>query len=309
MISHITIVLIILLAILLLINEFFVKVVNKDSISSHILRNSRIKHDSIAIGSTYCRYAISDVDNGMLNLGINGQFFYYTDKFLRHYAPQTLKPGGIVYIICADLVFAREGRGMYGPEKYIGLLTKEELGDDYSTLGFLKYRFPLIFNPLRLKSVVGFLVRGSNKSFEATTINPMTEEEVLAFSIKRCVSWCKQFELNDTISSDLPVSIKNEFIKTRHLLNRMIDYCLQSGYKPILVVTPLCGIMNRLIGDDFIDSILYSNIKEANSQGVQFLDYLRDKRFDDYRLYDKSGDCLNARGRKLFTEILIKDTL
>lgn len=290
-------------------NEFFVKVVQRGSLSNHIIEGSKNQHDKIAVGSTYCRYAINEDNNGLLNLGIDGSFFYYTDKILRHYAPKTLEPDGIVYIICADLVFAREGKGMYGPEKYIGILTKKELGEDYSSRGYIKYRFPLLSNPLRFKSVLGFIVRGRNMSFDKTITNSFSEKEVFEFSKKRCESWCNQFELKDTTSPDLPASIREEFIKTRKLLRNMIDYCLQSGYKPVLVVTPLCGIMNKLISDEFIESVLYSNIREANIQGVQFLDYLRDKRFADYSLYDKSGDCLNARGRKLFTEILIHDTL
>lgn len=304
--------LMVVLAILLfwiVVNEFFVKVVQGDSLSNHFIGEGKNKHDKIAVGSTYCRYALNEENNGLLNLGIDGSFFYYTDKILRHYAPISLKPGGIVYIICADLVFAREGKGLYGPEKYIGILNKDELGDDYTTIRYLKYRFPLMFNPIRFKSFIGYLIRGRNSSFENTTTNPFTKEDVFEFSKNRCESWCKQFGLKDTITPVLPSSIEEEFIKTRRLLTNMIDYCLQSGYKPVLVVTPLCDIMNNLISDEFIDKVLYSNIRKANTQGVQFLDYLRDKRFADYHLYDKSGDCLNARGRKLFTEILIKDTL
>lgn len=300
---------IVLVVAALIANEYYIKVVQKDSVSNHIIRNSRNKHDSIAIGSTYCRYAIDDKNNGILNLGFNGQFLYYTDLFLRHYAPQTLKKGGVVYIICADLVFAREGKGLYGPGKYIGVLTKEELGEDYTLKNFLKYRLPIFFTPSILKSIVAFLIKGRKNSYNDTTANPFSESEVLAFSKRRCDSWCSQFDLKDTLSAEIPTSLEDEFAKTRRLLSGMIDYCLNIGYKPVLVVAPNCGIMNNLISDEFIEKVLYSNIRQANHRGVQLLDYLRDKRFDDYRLYDRSGDCLNARGRKLFTEILIADTI
>ena len=51
-----------------------------------------------------------------------------------------------------------------------------------------------------------------------------------------------------------------------------------------------------------------NGIKMANEQKVPFLDYLKDARFQDISLYANNADCLNAKGRKLFTKLLIEDT-
>lgn len=288
-------------------NEFYFRI--GDTLANQIKKTDGEKYNSIAIGSTYCRYSIADKKNVIFNIGIDGQFFYYTNKFLRHYAPKFLNTGGTVYIICADLAFACVGKGLYGPGKYIGLLSRDELGDDFTLSRFLKYRYPLLTNPKLIKSLVGYLVKGKRNAFIDTTVNPFSEAEVYSFSQKRCVSWCNQFGIKNTQSADISNELEEEFAKTREIMTEMIDYCLSSGYKPVLVVTPLSGIMNSMISDEFIDRVLFSNIQQANTQGVLFLNYLRDKRFDDYSLYYKSGDCLNARGRKMFTDILLADTI
>lgn len=290
-------------------NEFYFRIVLWDTLANRIKQEDDNKFKCIAIGSTYCRYSIADKKSIIFNIGIDGQFFYYTNKFLRHYAPKFLNTGGTVYIICADLAFACVGKGMYGPGKYIGLLSRDELGDDYSFRRFIGYRFPLFTNPKSIKGLVGYLVKGKRSAFIETMVNPFSEEEVYSFSQKRCKSWCNQFGLKDTQSAEISNELEEEFAKTRKIVTGMVDYCLKSGYKPVLVVAPLSGIMNSMISNEFIDKVLFSNIRQANTQDVQFLNYLRDKRFDDYRLYYRSGDCLNARGRKMFTEILLADTI
>ena len=88
----------------------------------------------------------------------------------------------------------------------------------------------------------------------------------------------------------------------------MIQFCIDKGFKPVLVVTPVSKAMNECISDAFIKKVLFDNIKLANKQGVPFFNYLKDERFQDISLYANNADCLNARGRKLFTKVLLNDT-
>ena len=124
---------------------------------------------------------------------------------------------------------------------------------------------------------------------------------------KRCSSWCRQFRLADTLSSEISPDLKQTFVKTRGVLTGMIQYCLDYGYKPILVVAPVSKAMNECLSEEFLQKVLFDNIRLSNKQEVLFLNYLKDQRFQDISLYADNADFLNVKGRRLFTEILVDD--
>lgn len=289
-------------------NEYYRKLIYKRSSAGRVLHVAKMHYDMMAFGSTYCFFAIKS-SKAMANFGVQGQFFYYTDKMMKHFIPKCLNSGGIVYIIIADLVFSTTGKGWYSPQRYIGLLPKDVLGDEYSFIKYLRYyRFPLIFNPKRIASLMKIVIAGNKEDFDNITVNPYNSEQTRLVSEQRCNAWCQQFGLKDTVSDEIPARLEEEFVKTRGMLTNMIQFCIDQAYIPVLVVTPVSRIMNDLLSDKFLHKVLYANIEKANKQNVPFLDYLRDSRFADYNLYDKSGDCLNATGRELFTKLLIEDT-
>jgi len=306
MIFIITIVAIFVVALLL--NEYYFHVALRNQQEHKVLRGLQKKYDRIAFGSSYGLYGISfpQETNGF-NFCIGGQFFYYTDKMLREYAPKCLKPGGTIYLVIADLVFARVGKGLYRPERYSLLLSKESLGEEYSFLNYMRMRFSLFYRP-KIRTLIASLVRGEENHFDTLCENNLNYNKTLEQAKKRCASWCRQFGLKNTVSDIIEPELDLEFGKTRAILTGMIQFCLDNGFKPILVVTPVSKAMNECLSDEFMKRVLYDNIKMANEQKVPFLDYLKDARFQDISLYANNADCLNAKGRKLFTKLLIEDT-
>ena len=293
----------------LLLNEYYFHIVLSYQQEHKILKGLKGKYEKIAFGSSYGLYGISfpKEANGF-NFCLGGQFFYYTDKMLREYAPKCLKPGGIVYLVIADLVFARLGRGLYRPERYPLLLSKDSMGREYSCYNFIRMRFPLFFNARALMQIAKSLFRGINNSYDMLTENQLNYEQTLHQARKRCDSWCRQFGLKDTESDEIPSELEKEFMETRAVLTKMIQFCLDNGFKPVLVVTPVSEAMNECLSEAFINKVLFDNIKKANKQNVPLLNYLRDKRFLDISLYANNADFLNDRGRKSFTNALLKDT-
>ena len=152
------------------------------------------------------------------------------------------------------------------------------------------------------------MVRGVDNSYELLEKNKLNYEQTLQQARKRCSSWCRQFGLKDTVSDEIASELEKEFIETRTVLTKMIQFCLDKGFKPVLVVTPVSQAMNECLSDVFIQKVLFGNIHLANTQKVPLLNYLRDGRFQDRSLYANNADFLNARGRKLFTNMLLNDT-
>lgn len=299
------------LLVALLLNEYYYWVVCDYTQDYHMRKGEKGgTYEAIAFGSAYCRYGLdfSGTDVNGYNYGYASQFFYYTNLMLRQYA-KTCKKGGVVYLIIADLVFAKEGKGLYGAEEYVKFLDRTTLGEEYSVGRYIKLRFPVLFHPRLVVSCVKRLcgIKFPN-SFTSLENNSLTESEVILEAEKRCNSWCKQFGLTNTMGNSIPKELDEVFIKTRQILTGMIQFCLDYGLKPVLVVTPVSKIMNDRLGDDFINCVLFDNINKANIQNVPLMNYLSDERFGDYNLYHNNADFLNARGRRLFTEILVSDT-
>lgn len=301
-------IIIVFLIICVLLNEFFFWKVLGNTQEIQILKGKKGTYKAISFGSAYCRYGIDFGDNyNGFNFGFASQFFYYTDKMLRDIAPKCLEKKGIVFLIIADLVFAEYGKGLYGADRYQILLSKEILGDEYKLGLWIKKRFPLFFYPLCLRQILSYIIKGSRNNYTSIKFNNLTNGQVLEAAKKRCKDWCEQFGLKDTISPEVSEELEQKFIQTREILTRMIQFCYDNDYRPVLVITPVSEIMNSQIGDKFIQKVLYENIALANKQNAPLLDYLRDERFKDESLYHNNADFLNSRGRKLFTDILMKD--
>ena len=296
-----------------LLNEFYFHVVLSYTQELQILKGKNGKnYDWIAFGSSYCRFGLTstpDEDEVGFNFGVAAQFLYYSDKMLREYAETCLKKNGIVFLIIADLVFAEVGRGLYGADRYQLLLNKLSLGNDYSFKTKIRLRFPLFSNPKRLKHLLRHIIKGNNDTYSSLSYNTLNEKQALTAAKQRCKDWCDQFGLKDTFSTEIPSELEIKFAKTRKILTGMIQYCYDNGYNPILVVTPVSGIMNSQLGNLFVKKVLYDNISLANIQGAPLLDYLKDERFQDISLYHNNADFLNAKGRRLFTEVLVNDAL
>lgn len=294
-----------------ILNEYYYHIVLRNTQEHQILRGKKKKNLSwISFGSSYCRYGItSGKGEAGFNFGVAAQFLYYSDKMLREYSTSCLKNKGNVYLIIADLVFAEVGQGLFNPRRYQVLLSKENLGADYSLIQRLSLRFPLLVHPRNIKGLLKYIIKGDQNKYATLRYNELTEKEVHAQAAKRCSDWCRQFGLKDTISTDISYELEMKFSKTRDILTSMIQFCLDNDFRPILVVTPVSKIMREHLGKDFTQKVLYDNIRLANKQDVPFLDYLEDPDFDDFSLYHNNADFLNARGRELFTQKLLNDTL
>lgn len=300
-----------IIAVLLCVNFVFLNVIQKNNQEYQINRGKIGKWDYVSFGSAYCRFGLdfSDTNIKGFNFGYGSQFFYYTDKMLREYK-RSYNEGCHVYIIVADLVFAEVGKGLYNAHKYFEILNKESLGDEYSRWKHFKSRYPVFFCIEPIKECIK-QVLGMNRidPYKSTYYNNLSDVQTEQAARQRCTAWCMQFGLKDTLTDDITPELEEIFKSTRNILTGMVQFCLDNGYKPYLVVTPVSKIMNVQLSDKFVKKVLYDNINMANIQNVPFFDYLRDKRFEDKDLYYNNADFLNTKGRNMFIKILLDDTL
>ena len=298
---------------LLFFNWYYKKYIFYYSQEAHIQRGLLNKYDMVAYGSSYARYAFAFKAAGVngYNMGFAAQFFYYTEKMIKQYQ-EIYNKGCQIVIVVPDLVFAETGKGIYGSERYIHILNKDVLEDEYSLTHYIReVLFPVFCHPRLVFTVVKNIAK---KLLHIPTINPyvleknqLDENQTLEAAHKRCNSWCKQFGLKDTYTDDVDSSLEMKFVESRKILTRMIQWCVDNQYRPVLVVTPFSAQLNSITSEQFIKKVLYDNIRLANIQNIPVLDYLRDERFQNYKLYLNSADLLNLAGRRAFTKVLVED--
>lgn len=308
----ITIILIIAFIIFFILNEYYRRVVIRNDQEAHILRGRQQQDafDIVAFGSSYGRYAFdfSECDTRWYNFGFVAQFFYYTDKMIRAFR-RSFSDGCIVLITVPNLCFSEVGDGLYHPQRYVQFLTKQELGKEYSIKNYLLYViFPILSNPKHnIKRMFKHILGKDKNTYSTRLHNPLNESKTMVQALRRTAGWVDSFGLKNTATSDITPELQAKFDKSTALLNSIIQYCIDEGLKPCLVVTPVSHVMNSLLSDEFLDCVLYNNIRRANTQNIPVFDYLRDERFQEIDLYDANADFLNARGRKMFSNTLYKD--
>lgn len=88
---------------------------------------------------------------------------------------------------------------------------------------------------------------------------------------------------------------------------KLVHYCREQGWKPILLGLPYSGALNQYVPDSFKEKCFYRNIRCIQKQtGCRFLDYSADERIQDLKYYIDIW-FLNKRGRRKFTQMVLED--
>lgn len=127
------------------------------------------------------------------------------------------------------------------------------------------------------------------------------EEHALSF----INMWRRQFGINnfEVIPSAKHLMEQESRAKT---LSEMIDFCLERGFNPVLVVPPIYKSLADKLTPICRQNYMYNFIEKANSKKIRFLDYIDDERFQEEE-YFMNSFFMSARGAKLFTRTLLHE--
>ena len=89
------------------------------------------------------------------------------------------------------------------------------------------------------------------------------------------------------------------------MFRALLDFCIERGYKPVMVSLPLsrelCDLFNPKIKEIYVDSF----VREFKEYNVPYFDYIYDNKFSDSSLFFNAL-FMNLRGRKLFTHDVLQ---
>jgi hypothetical protein len=91
------------------------------------------------------------------------------------------------------------------------------------------------------------------------------------------------------------------------MMNDLIAFVVERGYRPILVSPPLSEALTNLLTDAAKETYIYSFVREIQSKhDIEYLDYIGDEEFSKHEHYFNAL-FMNLRGRKLFTKRVLQD--
>lgn len=249
-------------------------------------------------GSNHAYYGFNYGSRKCFNFASGAQSLNYDYKILKQYS-NNLNGGCKVLIVLAPLSFGFvDYKNDSSNSRYYFFMDKDKILN-YSRLKKILYvDMPILKS---WKNFIRIFLRKKEIKFIINTPNNAENEALL-----RINGWKKQFNLKSLLDKKSANYLKDEFENVKTILLDMIEFSLEHNWRPIIVIPPASVFLTKKISDEFMKEVLYDNIKFLKDKQIPILNYWKDNRLNDYKLYINS-DFLNEKGSKLFTKIVLED--
>lgn len=274
------------------------------------------KHDErnfevVNLGSSGGKWAFdySSLDVKAMNWAQQPQTLLEDYNLLRHFH-SILKKDGYVLITIMPFTGLNKKTGLMDAMKYVKFDIQGEPIQPYMFKEAQRYAtYPILFKKPAVKALIKYLL-GKDKKVGVPTetqldYNPMTLAELEADAKRWIDGWKRQFGISDF---DAPLTKENEEGRAYRikLMQTLIDFCTERGYKPVYVIPPVTEHLAKYYTSKFEETYIYGYIQAVNRE-VLTLDYSKD---DDFRKNDNlffNSFFLNKQGRLIFTRRVLKD--
>lgn len=266
--------------------------------------------DLVAIGSNSPKFAFDFRDVRRLkcsNWCIGPETFQYDCIILRKFGGKLKKGATVVLSVCPLNFFYRRYRPHSDLYKYYALLGKEEM-PDFSYMEYLRhYKYPVLFNPLK---VVRIFYDAKASGLLELDANLYDKEGVRADADRWIKDvWNTAFQID--IENMKPLSAANEMdiAGSKYWLRQIAGYCMDRELKLLLVYPPLTAELKAKFSEEFIERHIKRHVEESLAgTGFMAVDYMHDARFHD-RKYYINAFFMNRTGARLFTGTFLEENI
>lgn len=249
-------------------------------------------------GSNHAYYGFNYGSIKCFNFASGAQSLNYDYKILKQYS-NNLNGGCKVLIVLAPLSFGFvDYKNDSSNSRYYFFMDKDKILNYSRLKKFLYVDMPILKS---WKNFIRIFLRKKEIKSIVNTPNNAEKEALL-----RINGWKKQFNLKNLLDKKSASYLKDEFENVKTILLDMIEFSLEHNWRPIIIIPPASVFLTEKISDEFMKEVLYDNIRFLKDKQIPILDYWKDDRLNDYKLYINS-DFLNEKGSKLFTEIVLED--
>ena len=268
-------------------------------------RINTFDYDVVNLGSNSGKYAFSYNIAGIkgMNWAVGPQSLLHDFDILKNYFSYLKDGASIIIPICPfsslSVKYSKQSNLKYytflHPATIVGFDEKERLKAlliKNNPLKYLSFKDATDIWKLLLKT---YIKRSFHKNNFVDSANYYIE------------MWKRQFCIDDL---DAPLSGKKildkEYKST--ILSDMLDFCIERGFKPIIVIPPMHYSLAEKLSPEFRENYIYSFIRRANQHDVPFYDFIDDKRFHDDK-YFRNAYFMSDLGARCFSEIFLKEIL
>lgn len=266
--------------------------------------------DLVNLGSSGGKWAFdySDFDVKAMNWAQQPQTLLEDYNLLRHFH-SILKQGGYVLITIMPFTGLNKSTGLMDAMKYVKFDIQGEPIQPYMFKEAQRYaKYPILFKKPAIKALLKYLLR-KEKPVQVNMgpqmeSNPMNEKELEADAKRWINGWKRQFNIKDF---DAPLTEENKKGRAYriNLMQTLINFCIERGYKPVYVIPPVTEHLAKYYTPQFEETYIYGYLKQVD-RDILTLDYSKKTDLKDDSLYFNSF-FLNKRGRNLFTKRVLLD--
>lgn len=257
----------------------------------------------INLGSTYARYAFDNYSNlGIrgFNFALEHQTLDYDLRILQYYS-NCLADRCIVIIPVAACLMLYMDEGSTDLQYYT-LFRRSDI-PRFSLKTYLLSKMPLLKDSKKILNLLKHEVLGKTKKEYISH-----DKEQLTSNMHKLINvWKNLFSLDDLKDiSDLSNRNKQALLHTRNKLKEIVGYCLEKGFRPIIIIPPFSEYLNQFFSDEFVNEILIKNLTEIDAK-IPIFDYRKDALFQDNRFFSDGGFRLNFWGSEVFMKKFLND--
>lgn len=257
------------------------------------------------IGSSPAMYAFEYMDGEGINLSIGRSCLDMDLEMLKGYS-YLLQPHAKVIIPIAPFY------SILG--NYTETMTQFDIYKYYRVLKHIQaYKESMLeslngfINTKTIKKYLKYLYHDVEKDTRKFQTEQQYSVEELETNAQNYIKgWLSEFMID---SLDAPLTNENtkrRLESTIHL-QRIIDYCNDNHFRPVLVLLPMTEHLLKRMGPDFREIYIYSFLNPViDSTGVPCINYIEDNRFTDDKYYCNAL-FLNRTGAKYFTKKILLD--
>ena len=304
---------------LLILNRLFIhtnyyknSLINVEKFTSNNEKSAIIPYhlDIVNLGSSQPKFAFdySKASIKGMNWAIAPQTLDYDFRVFMKYHCYLKKEGVVLIPICPFKMFVYtmptifESSSQSNNYKYYSFLPPYLIRNYSKWTSFLLRRLPILTEK---KNIIRFLKDVPRDNRLELDCNSMSDQELRKDAEKWIHSWEREFNIkmeNLNLSEYNKECIENNI----KILNRLLHFCIDNQYKPVLMLLPVTGYLGEKFSLSFRKKHIEAYLERANDLDIPLLNYFNDKRFTSSDLYINSF-FLNRMGRLLFTEVVLSE--
>jgi hypothetical protein len=264
------------------------------------LKTNNIEVVNLGSSSGTYDFDYSDIDIKSANWAIAPQTLVGDWAVIKQYQ-KYLKPGAnIIFALCPFTSLS--GAAEYVEERCYTIL-------DFELIPHAHYIskskvMNVKNNPLQFYPLMQLKVDLARKIKRNTSKNIKNDEQFSIDSQNWMQSWMRQFELTD-LSATFTGRNKMEYDKSVALFAEIIDYCLENGFNPVVVIPPMHYSLASRFSSSDRENLIDSFVNKVNTRHVFYFNMMDDVEFTNDKSLFRNSYYLNEKGSKIFTSYLL----